>query len=181
MIKFLIKGILRDPSKSIIPIFVITIGVLVTVVVSGMVKGMLSDVVNKNANLDTGHLKIMTKPYAENKDQLPNDLAILDLSILKDSLELNYPNVDWAPRIKFGGIIDVPDEEGETKIQGPTLGLAYSIIDKESNELKRLGVNKLELINKDTFTGVNSYFSARRSLKKRENDYGRNISLIMIN
>ena len=49
------------------------------------------------------------------------------------------------------------------------------------NELKKLGVNKLELINKDTFTGVNSYFSARRSLKKRENDYGRNISIIMIN
>ena len=48
-------------------------------------------------------------------------------------------------------------------------------------EIKRLGVNKLELINRDTFTGVNSYFSARRSLKKKENDYGRNISLIMIN
>ena len=118
MIKFLIKGILRDPSKSIIPISVITIGVMVTVLVSGLVKGILSDVVNKNANLDTGHLKIMTKPYAENKDQLPNDLAILDLSILKESLELNYPNVDWAPRIKFAGIIDVPDKNGETKIQG---------------------------------------------------------------
>ena len=49
------------------------------------------------------------------------------------------------------------------------------------NEIKRLGVNKIELINRDTFTGINSYFSARRSLKKRENDYGRNISLIMIN
>ena len=140
MIKFLIKGILRDPSKSIIPIFVITIGVMVTVLVSGLVKGILSDVINKNANLDTGHLKIMTKPYAENKDQLPNDLAILDLSILKESLELNYPNVDWAPRIKFAGIIDVPDKNGETKIQGPTLGLAYSILNKESKELKRLGI-----------------------------------------
>ena len=48
-------------------------------------------------------------------------------------------------------------------------------------EIRKLGVNKLELINRDTFTGINSYFSARRSLKKRENDYGRNISLIMIN
>ena len=67
MIKFLVKGILRDPSKSVIPIFVISIGVMVTVIVSGMVKGILSDIVNQNANLDTGHLKIMTKPYAENK------------------------------------------------------------------------------------------------------------------
>ena len=52
MIKFLVKGILRDPSKSIIPIFVISIGVMVTVVVSGMVKGLLSDIVNKNAILN---------------------------------------------------------------------------------------------------------------------------------
>ena len=125
MIKFLVKGILRDPSKSVIRIFVISIGVMVTVIVSGMVKGLLSDIVNQNANLDTGHLKIMTKPYAENKDQLPNDLAILDLSILQESLELSYPNVDWAPRIKFGGIIDVPDKNGETKIQGPAIGFAY--------------------------------------------------------
>ena len=59
---------------------------------------------------------------------------------MKESLELNYPNVDWAPRIKFGGIIDVPDKNGETKIQGPTIGLAYSILNKESKELKRLGI-----------------------------------------
>ena len=58
MIKFLIKGILRDPSKSIIPIAVITIGVMVTVLVSGLVKGILSDVVNKNANLDISSTEI---------------------------------------------------------------------------------------------------------------------------
>ena len=48
------------------------------------------------------------------------------------------------------------------------------------NQLYRLGVKKVEVINKDTFKLKNSYFSARRSLKKN-NDYGRNISLIMIN
>jgi len=48
-------------------------------------------------------------------------------------------------------------------------------------QFKSLGINKLEIINKDTFSGKNSYFSARRSLVKKENDYGRNISLIMIN
>ena len=50
-----------------------------------------------------------------------------------------------------------------------------------SFQIKSLGINKLEIINKDTFSGKNSYFSARRSLVKKENDYGRNISLIMIN
>ena len=48
-------------------------------------------------------------------------------------------------------------------------------------QIKSFGINKLEIINKDTFSGKNSYFSARRSLVKKENDYGRNISLIMIN
>ena len=48
-------------------------------------------------------------------------------------------------------------------------------------EMKKLGIKKIQLINKDTFSGVNTYFSARRSLKKKENDYGRNLSLIMIN
>ena len=50
-----------------------------------------------------------------------------------------------------------------------------------SFQIKSFGINKLEIINKDTFSGKNSYFSARRSLVKKENDYGRNISLIMIN
>ena len=50
-----------------------------------------------------------------------------------------------------------------------------------SFQIKSLGINKLEIINKDTFSGKNTYFSARRSLVKKENDYGRNISLIMIN
>ncbi len=48
------------------------------------------------------------------------------------------------------------------------------------NQLYKLGIKKVEIINKDTFKLKNSYFSARRSLKKN-NDYGRNISLIMIN
>ena len=50
-----------------------------------------------------------------------------------------------------------------------------------SFQIKSFGINKLEIINKDTFSRKNSYFSARRSLVKKENDYGRNISLIMIN
>jgi len=50
-----------------------------------------------------------------------------------------------------------------------------------SFEIKKLGINKLEIINKNTFSGKNTYFSARRSLMKKQNDYGRNVSLIMIN
>ena len=48
------------------------------------------------------------------------------------------------------------------------------------SQLKKLGVNNLEIINKDTFNPKNNFFSARRSIKNKENDYGRNISIIMI-
>ena len=142
MIKFIIKGILRDKSKSIIPIAVISVGVMVTVMMTGFLEGIFSDVINQNAKLDTGHVKIMTKPYAENKEQLPNDLALLEINELIDSLNLNYPDLIWTPRIKFGGIMDVPDSSGNTKSQGPGMGLAMSIQNKESGELQRLQLKK---------------------------------------
>ena len=142
MIKFIIRGILRDKSKSIIPIAVISVGVMVTVMMSGFLEGIFSDVINQNAKLDTGHVKIMTKPYAENKEQLPNDLALLGINELIDSLNLNYPDLIWTPRIKFGGIMDVPDASGNTKLQGPGIGLAISILSEESGELQRLQLNK---------------------------------------
>jgi len=142
MIKFIIKGILRDNSKSLIPIAVISVGVMVTVMMSGFLNGIFSDVINQNAKLDTGHVKIMTKPYAENKEQLPNDLALLEINVLIDSLNLNYPDLIWTPRIKFGGIMDVPDALGNTKSQGPGMGLAMSLQNKESGELQRLQLNK---------------------------------------
>jgi len=49
------------------------------------------------------------------------------------------------------------------------------------SQLKKLGVNNLEIINKNTFDPKNNFFSARRSIHNKENDYGRNISIIMIN
>ena len=42
-------------------------------------------------------------------------------------------------------------------------------------------ITKIDTINIDTFSKNNNFFSARRSLKLGHNDYGRNISIIMIN
>ena len=47
-------------------------------------------------------------------------------------------------------------------------------------QLKNAGINNIEIIKKDTFNPKNNFFSSRRSLKKKINDYGRNISIIMI-
>jgi len=47
-------------------------------------------------------------------------------------------------------------------------------------QLKKLGIKKIDVIERDTYNPRNQFFSARRSKFNRENDYGRNISLIMI-
>ena len=47
--------------------------------------------------------------------------------------------------------------------------------------LKKLGIKNLEIIKKNTFDPKNNFFSARRSIQNKKNDYGRNISIIMIN
>tara|TARA_B110000116_G_scaffold27122_1_gene20621 strand:- start:102 stop:800 length:699 start_codon:yes stop_codon:yes gene_type:complete len=48
-------------------------------------------------------------------------------------------------------------------------------------QLNSLNIKKIDIINKDTFNTKNNFFSARRSISRNENDYGRNISIIMIN
>lgn len=47
-------------------------------------------------------------------------------------------------------------------------------------QLLKFGLKNIEIIKKDTFNVKNNFFSARRSLKNKNNDYGRNISIIMI-
>ena len=47
-------------------------------------------------------------------------------------------------------------------------------------QLKSLGLKKIDLIDKDTYNPKNNFFSARRAIHNNQNDYGRNISLIMI-
>ena len=140
MIQFLLKGILRDKSRSILPIIVVSIGVALTVILSAYMKGAFGDMIDQNARFETGHVKIMTKAYAENKAQLPNDLALLEVDKLLESLENDYPEMQWVNRIRFGGLIDVPDEKGESKGQGPAAGMAINLFDKKSGEAQRMNI-----------------------------------------
>lgn len=140
MLKFLLKGILRDKSRSILPIIIISIGVALTVLLSGYIRGMMGDVTDQNARFDTGHAKVMTRAYAENIDQLPNDLALLEVGDLIESLEKDFPHIDWVKRTRFGGLIDVPDAEGNSRGQGPAAGLAINLLDKNSGEAERMNI-----------------------------------------
>ena len=49
------------------------------------------------------------------------------------------------------------------------------------SQLKLNKITKIDNINIDTFDKKNNFFSARRSIRLKHDDYGRNISIIMIN
>lgn len=142
MIKFLLRGILRDKSRSLLPIIIVSIGVFLTIVMIGWMNGVFGDIVDINANFTTGHVKVMTRSYAENENQLPNDLALLDVTNLTDTLRKEHPDMTWVQRIRFGGLIDVPDSKGDTRSQGQAIGTALDLFHPESGELERMNIRK---------------------------------------
>ena len=141
MIQFLIKGLWRDQSRSRLPIIVVTIGVMLTVFLHAYITGFMGDTIEMNAKFTNGHLKVMTRAYEEYIHQLPNDLAMMEVSALKRDLQQRFPEIDWVTRIQFGGLIDVPDDDGETKSQGPALGMGIDLLSPGSTEAERLKLN----------------------------------------
>ncbi len=140
MIYFLLKGILRDKNRSLLPFIIVTMGAALTILLSGYIRGAMGDVIDQNARFDTGHVKIMTRAYLRNQDQLPNDLALMGVDTLAASLTKSFSGIQWVKRIRFGGLLDVPDEQGETKAQGPALGMALELFDQGSGEVDRLNI-----------------------------------------
>ncbi|MDY0094988.1 MAG: FtsX-like permease family protein [Candidatus Vecturithrix sp.] len=138
---FLLKGLLRDRHRSLFPIIIVTAGVMITVLIHCWLHGVVGDLTATNATLDTGHVKIMTRAYAEIASQLPNDLAIFGVEHLLTDLHQEYPDLDWTPRIKFGGLLDIPDESGETRAQGPVFGMGIDLFSPETQEIQRLNLN----------------------------------------
>ena len=142
MIRFLLKGILRDRSRSLFPSLVVIGGVMLTVILYSWMMGFEKDIVRANASFRSGHLIIMSEPYAKNFDQMPNDLAYLGVHKLLAGLRKEFADVTWSPRIRFAGLIDVPDSTGETEAQGPVIGLGADLLSDESPEPEVLNLSQ---------------------------------------
>jgi len=136
MIKFLTKGILRDRSRSLFPVIVVTLTVAMIVLFQGFLTGIMNGMFLDSAVVSTGHVKIMTKAYHEENQLLPNDLALLDTEKLVRELNQEYPDYFWTPRITFGGLLDVPDENGETHAQGPVYALGIDFLSLDSRQIE---------------------------------------------
>jgi len=142
MIRFLAKGLIRDRSRSLFPVLIVSAGVFLTVLLYSWMGGVMGDMVSSNARFDTGHVKIITRAYNELADQTPNDLAILGVNDLLEQLGNSEKNMVWTPRIRFGGLLDIPDAHGETRSQGPVIGLGVDLLSSESPETEILNLQK---------------------------------------
>lgn len=140
MIRFLFKGLLRDRQRSLLPVIIVASGVFLTVFLHSWLTGVMQDGIELNARFITGHMKIMTRAYSLDKDQLPNDLAITGSNELTDSLNSRFQEAGWYQRIRFGGLIDVSGSNGETRAQGPVFGIGIDLISGNREEIKRLNL-----------------------------------------
>jgi putative ABC transport system permease protein len=180
MIRFLVKGILRDHHRSLFPIIVVAFGVLLTTVVYSFIDGDLNDLVDANARFETGHLKVITRAYNDLASQAPNDLALTGVEKLMRSLNNQYPGYDWTARIKFVGLLDVPDENGETKAQNPVFGMAVNLFSKSSNEKERLNLVK-SIVRGRVPEKAGEILISEELSKKMDTDIGHPVTLLSTN
>ena len=141
MLGFIIKGLLRDRHRSLLPILVISLGVMLTTAMYGYMQGVFGDMIATSAKLESGHVKVMTAEYAEISKQLPNDFAIQGVSHLIQDLSKQF-DLEWVPRTRFGGLLDIPDEKGETRSQGPVMGIGIDLLSSNSHEIDRFDLKK---------------------------------------
>lgn len=137
MFRFLMKGMLRDRHRSLLPSIVVAMGVMLTVFMFAYMKGVFDDFFNNAALYDSGHVKITSRAYYEEKDVLPNDLAMENGPDLMEMLRNEYPDITWSERIKFGGLLDAFDENRETRAQVGAGGIAIDFFGTDTAERNR--------------------------------------------
>ncbi|SVB09096.1 uncharacterized protein METZ01_LOCUS161950 [marine metagenome] len=99
-------------------------------------KGSMNSLLLDTAVILTGHEKIVTRAYNKESQLMPNDLALLDVDQLINDLGRDYPDFFWSPRIIFAGLLDVPDENGETKAQGPVIAFGIDFLSHGSRQVE---------------------------------------------
>jgi putative ABC transport system permease protein len=140
VIRFLLKGLLRDRSRSLFPVLIVAAGVMLTVFLYAWIEGAMASVLQTTAHFSTGYVRVTTRAYAAEAEPAANDLAVLGVDTLLAGLRQRYPDLLWTPRISFGGLLDVPDANGETRAQAPVGGMGVDLLSPGSPERKMLDV-----------------------------------------
>jgi putative ABC transport system permease protein len=102
----------------------------------GFLVGTMNGMFRDTAVISSGHVKIMTHAYQEESQLLPNDLALMNVDEIVEILHVVYPDYFWSPKISFAGLLDLPDEQGETKLQGPVMVYGIDFLSSESRQFE---------------------------------------------
>ena len=142
MINFLIKGLFRDRSRSLFPILITASGVALTVLASAWMIGIMGQMFETVAKFQTGHVSVKTRAFVDQIQPNPLELAIMDADKWLKILNQDYPQFNWKYRITFGGLLDIPNDKGETVSQAPVLGMSMDLLSKDGLELENLNLRK---------------------------------------
>ena len=134
MIKFLAKGLARDKTRSLFPTIIITVTVAIVIFALGFMRGMLNSVFLDTAVIISGYEKVVTRAYKKEMQMLPLDLALMDIEEMISGLNRDHPDYFWSPRINFGGLIDIPDENKETRSQSPIMAIGIDFFSTKSRQ-----------------------------------------------
>jgi putative ABC transport system permease protein len=127
MLLFLAKGLFRDRSRSLFPLLTVAIGVSLVVLLDAYQRGAMDGIFRAMSSFVTGHLRVTTRAYAKAGADASNELALLGVDSIMAELKRDFPEVTWTPRTRFGGLVDVPDSTGNTRVQSPAAGLAVDL------------------------------------------------------
>ena len=111
------------------------------------------------------------RKFKSNGSNFKNLIAVIGPCIGKENYEVRNDFLD-----KFINL----DKSNKKFFKMKRDKIYFSLKDYIKEQLMKSGVKNIEIINKDTYKLNNNFFSARRSIKNKLHDYGRNISVIMI-
>ena len=111
------------------------------------------------------------RKFKSNGSNFKNLIAVIGPCIGKENYEVRNDFLD-----KFINL----DKSNKKFFKMKRDKIYFSLTDYIKEQLMKSGVKNIEIISKDTYKLNNNFFSARRSIKNKLHDYGRNISVIMI-
>lgn len=106
--------------------------------------------------------------------------AMLDLGALKSSIHVAIGPCIGPASYEVGPEFKIPFIEEDPKAAEFFTSSHFDLPSYIRFRLRRAGVTNIHLASRDTYTMKEDYFSFRRSTHRQENDYGRQISAILI-
>jgi len=138
MLTFIVKGVIRDRSRSSFPVMVCAAGVFLVFFGCCFIEGSIENFIGSNANFATGHVKVLSYAASKETGGAPIDLALDRDQASVDEMVRRYPDFRWTRRTNFGALLDIPDEQGETKAQSPVACMALDLTSPGSVEAREL-------------------------------------------